>query len=150
MVAIADSPFASVVVSVGLFDNEFSNSETRHRRESSAPSRESCRLAQTGNLSAIDGAPTAITRPRLDATEGLHIRKTKETLMEAQQLLIEHPCVMSDPEWIALESIDEQTNHFVFDVSMLQVLKGRGLVESAGERWRITERGQRRLHDRRC
>jgi coproporphyrinogen III oxidase-like Fe-S oxidoreductase len=72
----------------------------------------------------------------------------KETLMEAQQLLIQHPFVMSDPEWIALESIEEQTQHFVFDVSMLHVLKGRGLVEATGERWRITERGHRRLHDR--
>lgn len=68
--------------------------------------------------------------------------------MEAQQLLIQHPRVMSDPEWIALESIEEQTNHFVFDISMLHVLKGRGLVEVAGERWRITEQGQRRLHER--
>ncbi|CAN5132702.1 hypothetical protein BH10PSE8_BH10PSE8_19770 [soil metagenome] len=68
--------------------------------------------------------------------------------MEAQHLLIQHPFVMSDPEWIALESIEEQTQHFVFDVSMLHVLKGRGLVEATGERWRITERGHRRLHDR--
>jgi hypothetical protein len=70
--------------------------------------------------------------------------------MEAQHLLIQHPCVMSDPEWIALESIEEQTTHFVFDVSMLHVLKGRGLVEATGERWRITEQGQRRLHERTC
>lgn len=68
--------------------------------------------------------------------------------MEAQHLLIQHPSVMSDPEWIALESIDEQTQHFVFDVSMLHVLKGRGLVEATGGSWRITERGHRRLHDR--
>ena len=68
--------------------------------------------------------------------------------MEAQHLLIQPPRVMSDPEWIALESIEEQTNHFVFDISMLHVLKGRGLVESTGERWHITERGQRRLHER--
>ena len=70
--------------------------------------------------------------------------------MEAQHLLIQHRCVMSDPEWIALESIEEQTTHFVFDVSMLHVLKRRGLVEAAGERWRITEQGQRRLHERSC
>jgi coproporphyrinogen III oxidase-like Fe-S oxidoreductase len=68
--------------------------------------------------------------------------------MEAQHLLIQHSCVMSDPEWIALESIEEQTNHFVFDVSLLHVLKCRGLVEATGERWHITERGQRRLHER--
>lgn len=68
--------------------------------------------------------------------------------MDIQQLLIRHPCVMSDPEWIALESIEEKTTHFVFDVSMLHNLRGRGLVESAGERWHITEQGQRRLHDR--
>lgn len=70
--------------------------------------------------------------------------------MDIQHLLIQHPCVMSDPEWIALESIEEQTTHFVFDVSMLHILQGRGLVESAGESWHITEQGQRRLHDRGC
>jgi len=68
--------------------------------------------------------------------------------MEAQHLLIQHHCVMSDPEWIALESIEEETRHFVFDISLLHVLKGRGLVEATGEHWRITEQGQRRLHDR--
>lgn len=70
--------------------------------------------------------------------------------MESQLLLIQHPCVMSDPEWIALESIEEQTTHFVFDVSMLQILKRRGLVEPEGERWRLTEQGQRRLQNRSC
>lgn len=68
--------------------------------------------------------------------------------LESRHLLVQHPCVMSDPEWIALESIEEQTSHFVFDVSLLHVLAGKGLVEDAGAFWRITERGHRRLHDR--
>ena len=70
--------------------------------------------------------------------------------MDIQQLLIRHPCVMSDPEWIALESIEERTTHFVFDVSMLHVLENRGLVAPAGERWHLTEQGQQRLQDRTC
>ncbi|KPF68825.1 hypothetical protein IP69_11050 [Bosea sp. AAP35] len=69
---------------------------------------------------------------------------------DTQHLLIRHSCVMSDPEWIALESIEEQTSHFVFDVSMLQILKVRGLVEPAGGRWRITDKGQHRLQTRGC
>lgn len=68
--------------------------------------------------------------------------------MDVQQLLIQHPGVLSDPEWIALESIGERTSHFVFDDSMLHVLADRGLVETAGESWRITERGERRLSER--
>ena len=68
--------------------------------------------------------------------------------MEAQQLLIQHPGILSDPEWIALESIDERTSHFVFDDSMLHILADRGLVEAAGQSWRITESGERRLSER--
>jgi len=70
--------------------------------------------------------------------------------MHAQDLLIEHPAVLSDPEWIALESLDDQTDHFVFEDSMLHILEGRGLVETAGQRWRLTEEGQQRLHERRA
>jgi hypothetical protein len=75
-------------------------------------------------------------------------RTEKETLMHVQHLQIAHPCVMSDPEWIALESIDEETRHFIFDVSMLDNLKQRGLVEPDGEFWRVTERGHQRLSER--
>jgi hypothetical protein len=76
------------------------------------------------------------------------ILQRKETRMDVQHLLIPHPGILSDPEWIALESIEEQTSRFVFDDSMLHVLADRGLVESAGESWRITEHGQRRLNER--
>jgi hypothetical protein len=65
--------------------------------------------------------------------------------MHAQHLQTANPCVMSDPEWIALESIDEETRHFIFDDSMLLNLRDRGLVESDGAIWRVTEIGQRRL-----
>ncbi len=68
--------------------------------------------------------------------------------MDIQHLLIRHPGVLSDPEWIALESIGEETSRFVFDDSMLHLLEDRGLVETAGPRWRITKTGQRRLSER--
>jgi hypothetical protein len=68
--------------------------------------------------------------------------------MDVQHLLIQHPGILSDPEWIALESIEERTSRFVFDDTLLHVLADRGLVESAGESWRITEIGQRRLNER--
>jgi hypothetical protein len=72
----------------------------------------------------------------------------KETLMQTQHLQIARPGVMSDPEWIALESIDEQTTHFIFDDDMLVVLKDRGLVEPLGGRWLVTEHGQKALNER--
>lgn len=68
--------------------------------------------------------------------------------MEIQHLLIRHPGVLSDPEWIALESIGEETSRFVFDDSMLHLLEDRGLVETTGPRWRVTANGQRRLRER--
>lgn len=70
--------------------------------------------------------------------------------MHVQHLQVAHPCVMSDPEWIALESIDEATRHFIFDESMLDNLKNRGLVEADGEVWRVTAHGQKRLSERGC
>lgn len=68
--------------------------------------------------------------------------------MDVQHLLIQQPGILSDPEWIALESIGERTAHFVFDDTMLHLLADRGLVESAGKSWRITEQGQRCLSER--
>ncbi|PZU92928.1 MAG: hypothetical protein DI527_08075 [Chelatococcus sp.] len=68
--------------------------------------------------------------------------------MHVQHLQIAHPCIMSDPEWIALESIEERTRHFIFDDSMLQNLERRGLVEVDGDAWRVTHRGHRTLSDR--
>ncbi|MBN9458797.1 MAG: hypothetical protein J0I54_19360 [Bosea sp.] len=68
--------------------------------------------------------------------------------MQVQHLQIAHPSILSDPEWIALESIEEETQHFIFDETMLHALKDRGLVESDGAIWRVTETGQRRLSER--
>lgn len=68
--------------------------------------------------------------------------------MHVQHLQIAHPSVLSDPEWIALESIDEETRHFIFDETMLFALKDRGLVETDGSQWRVTETGHRRLTER--
>ncbi|MBX9911260.1 MAG: hypothetical protein K2Z25_21465 [Beijerinckiaceae bacterium] len=68
--------------------------------------------------------------------------------MDTQHLQIDVPGIMSDPEWIALESLDEQTTHFIFDDGMLISLKDRGLVEPQGGRWRVTAHGQRALTER--
>lgn len=68
--------------------------------------------------------------------------------MHVQHLQIAHPAVLSDPEWIALESIDEQTQHFIFDETMLFALRDRGLVETDGVGWRVTQNGQKRLIER--
>ncbi|WP_265056030.1 hypothetical protein [uncultured Bosea sp.] len=68
--------------------------------------------------------------------------------MHVQHLQIAHPFVLSDPEWIALESIEEETRHFIFDETMLLSLKDRGLVESDGAIWRVTQSGQKRLNER--
>lgn len=68
--------------------------------------------------------------------------------MHVQHLQIAHPYVLSDPEWIALESIEEKTRHFIFDETMLHSLQDRGLVESDGTFWRVTQTGQKRLNDR--
>lgn len=68
--------------------------------------------------------------------------------MQVQHLQIAHPSILSDPEWIALESIEEETRHFIFDDTMLLALQDRGLVESDGAIWRVTKTGQRRLNER--
>jgi len=69
--------------------------------------------------------------------------------MDVQHLQIAHPSmILSDPEWIALESIEEETRHFIFDDTMLHALQDRGLVESNGIGWRVTETGQKRLSER--
>ncbi len=68
--------------------------------------------------------------------------------MHVQHLQIAHPSVLSDPEWIALESIEEKTQHFIFDDTMLLALRDRGLVESDGFAWRVTQTGQQRLSER--
>lgn len=68
--------------------------------------------------------------------------------MHVQHLQIAHPFVLSDPEWIALESIEDKTRHFIFDETMLFSLKDRGLVETDGSQWRVTKTGRKRLVDR--
>jgi hypothetical protein len=68
--------------------------------------------------------------------------------MDVQHLQIAHPSVLSDPEWIALESIEEKTRHFIFDETMLFALQDRGLVETDGSQWRVTGTGRRRLIER--
>ena len=68
--------------------------------------------------------------------------------MQVQHLQIAHPSILSDPEWIALESIEEETQLFFFYVCLLHALKVRGLVVADGAIWRVTETGQRRLSER--
>ena len=48
---------------------------------------------------------------------------------------------MTDPEWIALESVEERTRRFIFDDTILRVLRLRGLVEPQGNHWRVTHNG---------
>jgi hypothetical protein len=56
--------------------------------------------------------------------------------------------VMTDPEWIALESINEETRRFIFGEAMLRLLQGRGLAEPGEERWNVTQQGQQALETR--
>ncbi|MBN9440293.1 hypothetical protein [Bosea sp. (in: a-proteobacteria)] len=56
--------------------------------------------------------------------------------------------VMTDPEWIALESISEETRRFIFGEAMLRLLQGRGLAEPGDERWNVTQEGQQALQAR--
>ncbi len=68
--------------------------------------------------------------------------------METQHLQSWFASMMTDPEMIALESIEDDTKHFIFGEPMLRSLRERGLVEPQGGRWRVTEDGQRALHAR--
>lgn len=68
--------------------------------------------------------------------------------MQARQLQISDPDVMSDPEWIALESLDEQTSHFIFDDDMLMILMDRGMAEPIDGRWLVTAYGHQALDTR--
>lgn len=56
--------------------------------------------------------------------------------------------VMTDPEWIALESISEETRRFIFGEAMLRLLQGRGLAEPGDEAWKVTPQGQQALEAR--
>lgn len=55
------------------------------------------------------------------------------------------PLVMTDPEWIALESLDEKTERFIFGEAMLRLLQGRGLAEPGERHWTVTEQGHQAL-----
>lgn len=68
--------------------------------------------------------------------------------MHAQHLQTICPCLMSDSEWIALESLEDDTSRFIFDDTMLDVLRDRGLVEPKNGRWRVTNDGNRALSER--
>ena len=68
--------------------------------------------------------------------------------MNLQQTQRSNPPIMTDPEWIALESLGEQTKRFIFDDSMLLKLNRRGLVEPHGDHWQVTETGQKALSAR--
>ncbi len=68
--------------------------------------------------------------------------------MEPQQLWNSLIPLMSDPEWIALESLDERTTRFIFDDTMLHTLRQRGLAEPKDEGWRVTPHGRKALSER--
>ncbi len=68
--------------------------------------------------------------------------------METQSLPDRMNLVMSDPEWIALESLKELTRHFIFGDSVLRALREKGLVEPMRQRWRVTDRGLQALRVR--
>jgi hypothetical protein len=55
---------------------------------------------------------------------------------------------MSDPEWIALESLEELTRHFIFGATVLTALRDKGLVEPRLQHWRVTNRGLQALRFR--
>lgn len=84
----------------------------------------------------------------LHPTYILSNRCQKEMAMDALELQTTVPGALSDPEWIALESLDEDTDRFIFEDGMLDMLKERGLVEPRGDRWRITAQGRRALTQR--
>lgn len=68
--------------------------------------------------------------------------------METQSLPEGPKLVMSDPEWIALESLEELTRHFIFGDSVLTALRDKGLVEPRRQHWRVTDRGLQALRVR--
>ena len=66
------------------------------------------------------------------------------------ELRVHHPgsaCrgLLSDPELIALESLDENVSRFVFADDLLFSLRERGLVEPERGRWRLTSHGRKAL-----
>lgn len=68
--------------------------------------------------------------------------------METQHIHFQLIPVMTDPEWIALESLEEQTRHFIFGDTVLLTLRELGFVEPQDGRWRVTEHGHKALHER--
>ncbi|WP_147283744.1 hypothetical protein [Bosea caraganae] len=68
--------------------------------------------------------------------------------METQHAFSQLMPPMTDPEWIALESLEEETRHFIFGDTVLLTLKELGFVEPEGGQWRVTEHGHRALSER--
>lgn len=68
--------------------------------------------------------------------------------METRSLSERPKLVMSDPEWIALESLEDLTRHFIFGDSVLTALREKGLVEPRRQHWRVTDRGLQALRVR--
>jgi hypothetical protein len=72
----------------------------------------------------------------------------EETFMDTQHALSQLMPLMTDPEWIALESLEEETRHFIFGETVLLTLKELGFVEPQDGRWRVTEHGHKALNER--
>lgn len=68
--------------------------------------------------------------------------------METQSVQQDTAFVLTDPEWIALESLGELTRRFIFGDAVLRILRLRGLVEPRGKEWRVTLNGVRALRTR--
>lgn len=91
---------------------------------------------------------SAIYSPRLLAILPLIAATATEEDDMAETATNPESIVMTDPEWIALESISEETRRFIFGEAMLRLLQGRGLAEPGDEVWRVTPEGQQALEAR--
>lgn len=90
----------------------------------------------------------AIYSPRLLAILPLIAATATEEDDMAETATNPQTMVMTDPEWIALESISEETRRFIFGEAMLRLLQGRGLAEPGDELWKVTPQGQQALEAR--
>ena len=91
---------------------------------------------------------SAIYSPRLLAIFPLTAATATEEDDMAETATNPETIVMTDPEWIALESISEETRRFIFGEAMLRLLQGRGLAEPGEEVWKVTPEGQQALEAR--
>jgi hypothetical protein len=90
----------------------------------------------------------AIYSPKLLANLPLTAATATEEDDMAETATNPQTIVMTDPEWIALESISEETRRFIFGEAMLRLLQGRGLAEPGDELWKVTPHGQQALEAR--